>query len=675
MKVKFNLPVSRHNSKLNFDYNSTFDFGQIQPSFCKFCVPKAKYNVNLSQLVRTAPLVVPSFGRMAFHNLFCYVPMSMVMPAFDAFISQTKVQGVFKTYVNNSVPTVTNKLLVCMLLLSSQYSRCYTWSLVRGPQSDEWNRNKRVNKRFFDDGLNGLQSVDSHDWSEVDLGNVPGMAVPDFPRDFVFDYQLFCKEEGSSGAYFCGYKLTQLGRQLYNVLRGLGYSLDYTDYNPVSALPILAYGKAVYDLLYPHRDTPFHVTALYNLINGFYQGNFTTKTIFGHNYDIIGLNSLASGNYSILLDALQDFLLAPVGSDITQVATASPILPTSSSPQFDGITYDAPTSTGLFESPQVVGKTLIPSLPSLPLGRAYSADCLRLVDRLWSFVQRSSAVGQDVRNWFKLHFGVQPTEDMFNQTVLFKDVVNQLNINTVVSTADTSSQNGEVLGGLAGQSYSADSSNVSFDTPNFGFVFCLTYVVPICRSSAGTQPELYNTSYWDFPFPDFDGLGYESLNDTSFQESAGLLSNNNQHQGFGFVPRLTSYKVHNNIRSGGFSLPTLRDNYLPYCLDKVLLNTPNGNASDGIPTDLKGVTTVTSEGLDWYFPYHNFDKNNSNIWRQYDNIFYNTSDTDSLGNTYSPNNFMCQSSFGITVSSYLKPISDSFEIDNLFKNVTSVHKS
>ena len=89
MKVKFNLPISRHNSKLNYDFNSTFCFGAIQSSLCKFVVPKANFNINVSQLVRTSPLVVPTFGRMAVHNIFAYVPMSMVFPAFDAFLSQT----------------------------------------------------------------------------------------------------------------------------------------------------------------------------------------------------------------------------------------------------------------------------------------------------------------------------------------------------------------------------------------------------------------------------------------------------------------------------------------------------------------------------------------------------------------------------------------------------------
>ena len=116
MKVKFNLPTKRYNSKFSNDFNSTFDFGYIQSSLTKFVVPKSKFSINVSQLVRTAPLVVPTFGRMAVHNLFTYVPMSLIFPAFDAFISQTSVNGALKTYKPNSVPSITNNMLVCMLL-------------------------------------------------------------------------------------------------------------------------------------------------------------------------------------------------------------------------------------------------------------------------------------------------------------------------------------------------------------------------------------------------------------------------------------------------------------------------------------------------------------------------------------------------------------------------------
>ena len=62
MKVKFNLPVQRFNSKISFDNNTTLGIGNLQPLFCKFVLPKSKFNCNLAQLTRLSPLVVPYFA-------------------------------------------------------------------------------------------------------------------------------------------------------------------------------------------------------------------------------------------------------------------------------------------------------------------------------------------------------------------------------------------------------------------------------------------------------------------------------------------------------------------------------------------------------------------------------------------------------------------------------------
>ena len=378
------------------------------------------------------------------------------------------------------------------------------------------------------------------------------------------------------------------------------------------------------------------------------------------------------------MDALLRFVNAPLGRNLSNIATATPILQ-SNVPSEGFLTPDSTDSLNQNYSSSVRATTG-------GSGVVYGADgfdsqSVRLADKLWSFVQRSSVVGQDVANWFKVHFGVKPTEDMFSHSWLIRDVVNRLNVNTVVSTADTqTADRGEVLGGLAGQSYSAASSKVSFEAPNFGYLLCLTYVIPVCGVSSGTQPELYNTSYFDMPFPDFDGLGYEALNNTSFQEFEGPAKKSSYTTGFGYVPRMTSYKTLNNVRSGGFALPSLRDSYLPYCLDNVNIQKHD---TIGTESQVKDFIVFNSQTLAWYFPYGvptgsdvGQIGTSYNPWRVFNNIFYNSFDEDKeLVMRWSPNNFMVQSSFDVFVSSYLKPISDSYELDQLGKNITSVDKS
>ena len=656
MKVKFNLPTKRYNSKFSNDFNSTFDFGYIQSSLTKFVVPKSKYSINVSQLVRTAPLVVPTFGRMAVHNLFTYVPMSLIFPAFDAFISQTMINGAIRNYKPVSLPCVTNNMLVCMLLGNQRYSKyiAYPSNKAGGAAIN----NRKFN--YYNGAKISIADNKPLNVSYSDLGK------------HTWDYHIIILSDHYEGFY----KLTETGRSLYNVLRSLGYSMNYYDTAPVSVLPILAFIKASYDLLFPKRDLPWHTTEAYDLINKYYNGEiYALDDGAGHIIDFFVSTTEFSDT---LLSALLQFVNAPIGRNLSNIATATPILQ-GNVPHGDFLTPETGDShIGNFSStvsPTVAGSGIAYG------GEGFDAQSIRLADKLWSFVQRSSVVGQDVANWFKVHFGVKPSEDMFSHSWLIRDVVNRLNVNTVVSTADTqTAESGEVLGGLAGQSYSAASSKVSFEAPNFGYLLCLSYVIPVCGVSSGTQPELYNTSYFDMPFPDFDGLGYEALNNTSFQEFEGPAKKTSYTTGFGYVPRMTSYKTLNNVRSGGFALPSLRDNYLPYCLDNVNIQSHKVIAFE---SQLHDFDITNSETLAWYFPYGQLKDfgvdshgNVYNPWRVFNNIFYNSFDEDKgLDMRWSPNNFMVQSSFDVHISSYLKPISDSYELNQLGKTITSVDKS
>ena len=132
MKVKFNLPKKSYNSKLSFDSNTTFGFGNVQPLFSKFVVPHSKLNINFGQLTRLAPLVVPSFARLKQLNDFVFVPINKVFPAFDAFLSRNMIRATDHQYIPDSVPCITNHRLFNLLVTA------YSYSLNKPKGSDNW---------------------------------------------------------------------------------------------------------------------------------------------------------------------------------------------------------------------------------------------------------------------------------------------------------------------------------------------------------------------------------------------------------------------------------------------------------------------------------------------------------------------------------------------------------
>ena len=635
MKVKFNLPKKSYNSKLSFDSNTTFGFGNVQPLFSKFVVPHSKLNINFGQLTRLAPLVVPSFARLKQLNDFVFVPINKVFPAFDAFLSRNMIRATDHQYIPDSVPCITNHRLFNLLVTA------YSYSLNKPKGSDNWyicNHDNHIGDNLF-----GIVNFSDRPF-------VKPVIVTNVSWDFHFI---------DSNVEFYS-RLTQNGRYWYTILKGLGYSLDPTDDKPVSVLPLLAFIKAYYDLYYIKRYNAWHSSMIYSFINGFYNGDFITKTIDGHSYDLFRFDVLCS-----LFDQNSHDFYMYASSDASplQVALSDPINVSydslaDSDKKLKAFTSYDPSSSVYASS------SLNQNVPTIGLNAAsLGADSLSLVDRLWHFMSRSSVVGQSVKHWFRVHFGVNPSEDMFDTCTLFASKPNLININSVIATADgTNGSTSSRLGDLAGQAFASNEDKVSFTCNDFGFVFCISSIIPLSRCSGGTQPELYNTSYFDFPFPDFDGLGYEVVNQSSLGESGFKGDYSDQHTfltgGFGWLPRLSSYKFLNNFRSGGFALPSVLDSYLSYCEDTVLDNRILPVSPVPSPTNLK-------LNYPWRFVNGNFVS--------FDRIFYNQARVDdTFGGVFIDDNFMTQSSFDITLTSYLKPLSDSYSIENLGKKVLSV---
>ena len=68
----------------------TCNFGDVLPSYAMEIVPNSDVNINnISSLVRTTPLAVPSFGKLSLKHYVTFVKYSEVLPYFNEFLSQT----------------------------------------------------------------------------------------------------------------------------------------------------------------------------------------------------------------------------------------------------------------------------------------------------------------------------------------------------------------------------------------------------------------------------------------------------------------------------------------------------------------------------------------------------------------------------------------------------------
>lgn len=630
MKVKFNVPTHRYQSKFSFDNNTSFGIGNVQPLFCKYVVPKSKLIIDFGQLTRLSPLVVPTFARLRQLNKFVYVNINKIFPAFDAFLSQTQINGTNRVYIPKSVPCTTNHDLFCYLV-----SR-FAW--VNSNQAGTTTYDSIFRYKLSNGNI--VKSVDTHSKNIQNLENLRKVSL-DFNVDFT-DVSVADKPN-----YTFYIKLNQEGRYWFALLRGLGYSVDYYDHSPVSILPLWAFYKAYYDVFYPKRFNAWHSSNAYRNINRFYNGDFDEYIYHDVSVDFIKYDPIDA----LFGQGITAFTFYGVlDNDIFSACLPKPLNNNIDNDNFidssKGSTYVNASSSGL----PYVNNGQNPN---------FFADNLSLVNKLWSYVTKSSVVGQSVKDWFKVHFGVSPSEDMFDSSVLIADKDNFININQVVSNASTDSAQ---LGDLAGQAYSQTSDKVSFEVPQFGYVMCLSCIIPYSRISGGTQPESYNVTLFQQPFPDFDGLGYEVINYSSLYDHnlrGYYLSDDGKYdKGFGFVPRYSSFKVYNNIRSGGFSLPSVKDSYLSYCEDTIVTH---DDVNQMIPS---------SSGMEVFWPWRY-----TGLFESYNRIFYNQHNPDSLiGVDFVDDNFLCQTAFDVSYSSYLKPLSDSYSIESLGKDLLSVKR-
>lgn len=650
MKARFNKVKSRYVNKFSFDNNTTLGIGNVQPLFCKQLAGGSKVSVNFGQLTRLSPLVVPTFARLKQRNDFVFVPISMVMPSFDAFLSHTSINGIHKTYIPNSLPCITNQALF--------------FALIRDYASVSHFDNVRYHTTSIS-GITVQYFANTSQFAAIPncFANIADSDLPTFDKlpktywDFVLDkHNIAFSTWGNES---CCIKLNQAGRFWYTVLRGLGYTCDPDDINPVSLLPLWSFAKAYYDIYYPKRSNPWHMSNYYNFINSFYNGNFNTVAVGSLNIDFIkDYTHVLSGLFATGFD-----FYATIDDNLATVATITPINRDSSASDNNTFDNGNGTDTPYTLTHQGDNANFVPVLTNQAADGDHvgiSADQLSLIHRLWNFVQKSSVVGQSVKDWFAVHLGQQTNEDMFDQTILVQSVTNDVSINPVISTAQTSDgDKGDNLGALAGQGFAQKNGKISFEARSFGYFMCLSSLVPISGCSAGTNPELYCNTLYEQQLPDFDGVGYEVLNKSSFSESI-VESNYRKYYdsidgGFGYVPRLSSWKTIHSVRSGNFAINSVKDSFLPYCVDVLPLK------------------PMTASVL-WRYPW-----SNSGNFMSFNRIFYNGEP--SIDWSYFPSiplplliddNFMSQSVFDFTYTSYLKPLSDSYSIESLGNDLISV---
>jgi hypothetical protein len=681
-KIKIGQSASSYKHDVGCDIHSTLNFKFVQPTYMLPMDGGNRINLRLRQLVRLAPLPVPSFARMRVENRGYFIPAVDVMPAFEAMRTHVQVNTSVSQYIPTTVTTVSPKFLLMYLLCNHSIMACFTQRTTE-INATTWTVNR------YDVASTGSSSINNC-WSAfVDSLNKPlQYAYSNFHAnnviadnklsidgaDFVYIDRTLSNGASSLPDTFA-FKLTPKGKALFSIFSGLGYNLDWYNDNEVSALPLLAFYKGYFDLFAPKRVLTWSDTAAYALINYMYENGKTVSSLT-NNASVSGAanftNSFLEALGECYVTQQDDFVSVhrstPFGgadvSDVEKRLTVPHYIDSNvdlSSPDAPDTFSQGASATSNQQGQEVNVDT------SYPLTYAR----LKVLERLAKFVSKNSVIGRKVESYIKAHYDSTVLSSFFKDSKFVFQFNSDCSINDVMSTAQTTTSDGvgENLGAYAGKGIGFGDDKVNFEAPSFGFFIIFTNVAPKTGFYQGDDPTLYGVNRWTLPNTEFDGIGMELTPLSCVHASNGVCDKTVNKvltsQSFGYVPRYSGFKVHKDVVAGDMALRSSQASYAPYHLERILQPCILRTNSDGTLSEI--TEPLPKASTSWRYP------TRYNWLGDFNRLFYNDpflqeidlSHTTPVMNgsaaSVPADNFLIQCALDCDLYSSLKPLSQSFD--------------
>lgn len=655
----------RYSRDMGFDNNTSMDFGFCQPLLSMPVFAGGRINVSYKQLVRLAPMPVPTFGRVFLNNEAFFVPIGDVVPYYDAMRARQNYNSGERNYVPTSLPFTDNPTLLYLLLcnyatfsifvrdttetskwvarsyadlddyIDAFFEICFDSPLPAGASTSDYFPKLKADDNFRDS-------------SDDDLVTIDGA-----------DYVYYTKD----GTMIYTFRLTNMGRKLRKIFIGLGYGLDVNDSTHVSLVPLLAYYKCWFDRYAPKRITNWlqtHCFVLIKKIENDYVTDFGTNMML-HSY----ADHLTEWSNFIQDDLVNTWYV--INDDFISAHRPSPNFGTAYN---SGVEFSPYTQRGDYTAQMKTSYTT-PTIDtsSTPV---ITNVALQVLQRYTRYINKDSVIGQKLSDWLRVHLGADITNSLYKESNHISSTRVPVDVSDVFSTSDTAQEtngvrSGELLGSYAGKGIGFGKNGFSFNARVDGYVFVMSCIVPVSGLFQGNSFDLVALDNDTIPNPDYDALGYEITNYSCFVDNNSIktASSTPTSKGFGFVPRYSGFKFKKNVVNGDFSRRGSFDTYSAYYLDRVITK----NDVEAIDEKGDGKYTVTVRAGDVPAA--------SEQWRyicrydwlgSYDRIFYvDTGFGLRKGRSYAnddlliSDHFLVQTIFDVTMTDFLKPISQSWD--------------
>ena len=287
------------------DVNTTFSWGEIQPTQCRMLVPGSKTTLHTQSLLRLAPMVAPTFGRVKYKTFNQFVSLEEIFPNFAPLMSAEPIKRLTGTKVPKFIPFVRLGALSSWVLQGChgtlykkeidndgnvRYETNFRAYANHGPdatwltgifnsvgsqftvEDDPFRSNvtllpdvgSRVVirlKNFGDAYAKGLgydsagtdgpfdiitSMTNVYDMDPVlpenSVGTTTSTYVHDYQRQVTIEAADYVLEGTFNGFSFAlAVELSDFGKRLRKVIQGAGYQIDFTSTANVSILPLFVF--------------------------------------------------------------------------------------------------------------------------------------------------------------------------------------------------------------------------------------------------------------------------------------------------------------------------------------------------------------------------------------------------------------------------------------------------
>lgn len=228
-------------SIINLDCNhyTTFQFGEVRPVYYRHLVEGDNIKVDLSQMVRTAPLVVPTYADVRFRYYGFYVPYRLLMKYFEDFMYDNNIQWSDGSLSIPKVPIFTSSALSNMFL-SPSHTGNLLFEQVAASEGLSYVEEDWIDYLFLQPALSSDGTIFSN---YASYPEIPVTSLKQDPIDVDYDIKIavMLQKAGQSDTYYPVYeyfKLTAKGKSVLKILYSLGYKFDWvasTFYQQISS--------------------------------------------------------------------------------------------------------------------------------------------------------------------------------------------------------------------------------------------------------------------------------------------------------------------------------------------------------------------------------------------------------------------------------------------------------